>query len=87
MRTIERYAYKNTHSTAGSPTKYTIAVPDIAAIYKWHNVYGNPSYYFVMRNRDYYRLVDDYGALNGIESLPVTYVNSRAEALRKDHRL
>lgn len=86
-RTIERYAYRNTHSTAGHPQKYEIVVADIDAIYKWNNVYGNPNYYIVCRNRDFYRLVDDYGGTNNIEHLGTTYVKGRADARRKDYRL
>lgn len=86
-RTIERYAYRNTHSTAGSPQKYEIDVADIDTIYKWHNVYGNPNYYIITRNGDFYRLVDDYGGTNDIEHIDVTYVDSRAAARRSDWRL
>jgi hypothetical protein len=87
MTTVTRHAYKNTHSTAGRPDVHEIVVEDIRDIYKWNNVYGNPNYYFVMNDGTYYRLVDDYGALNDLGILNYTYVNSRAEARRADWRL
>jgi len=86
MTTVTRRAYKNTHSTAGRPDTHEIVVADIRDIYKWNNLYGNPNYYFVMNDGTFYRLVDDYGGTNDINTV-VTYVNSRAEARRADWRL
>jgi hypothetical protein len=85
--TVERYAYKNTHSTAGRPEKHEIVIADIRDIYKWLNVYGNPNYYIAMNDGTFYRLVDDYGGTNDLNSVPITFVNSRAEARRADWRL
>lgn len=85
-RTVKRWAYKDTHSTAGRPTEHEIQVSQIRDIYKWHNHYGNPNYYIVMKDGTFYRLVDDYGGTNDIDT-PVTYVHSRAEARRADWRL
>lgn len=85
--TVQRYAYKNTHSTAGRPVEYDIVVADIRDIYKWNNLYGNPNYYFVMNDGTFYRLVDDYGALNDLNHMPYTYFDSRAAARRANWRL
>jgi len=87
MNTITRYGYVNTHSTAGAPTEITIVVADIDRILKWHNVYGNPSYYFILKDGTFIRLVDDYGAMNDIGRLNYTYFDSRAAARRSDWRL
>ena len=85
--TVKRHAYRNTHSTAGRPTEYEIVVAEIRDIYKWHNVYGNPNYYFLMDDGTFYRLVDDYGALNDITHINTTYFDSRAAARRANWRL
>lgn len=65
-KTIERYGYKNTKSSAGKGEWYTLDIDQIFSIKCWFNVYGNPSYVFHMDNGDTYFLVDDYGAMNGL---------------------
>jgi hypothetical protein len=64
LKTI--YAYKNTNSSAGSPTKYEIDPKEVRRVNSWVNVYGNPSFGFHMSNGDTYLLIDDYGAPNGL---------------------
>jgi len=86
-RTVERYGYKNTHSTAGMPAKYEIVVNDIDVLHKWLNYYGNPNYYLIMKDGTFYRLVDDYGATNEIGHVQVMHHDSRAAARRCDWRL
>jgi len=80
-RIVERYAYKNTLSEKGSPTKYKLRIKSIRNIYAWTNQWGNPSYGFIMENGDTYLLVDDYGALNDISNVPVKYVNRRKDLI------
>jgi hypothetical protein len=86
-RTITRYGYKNTHSTAGRGEQHEIVVADISRIVKWHNVYGNPSYYIILKDGTFIRLVDDFGGTNDIEHITVDYYDSRAAARRSDWRL
>ena len=44
VTTVTRYAYVDTQSQAGQPTKVEISVADIHKLTKWLNGYGNPSY-------------------------------------------
>ena len=76
MKTI--YAYKNTSSAAGSPTKYDIDPNEVIRANVWFNFYGNPSYGFHMSNGDSYLLIDDYGAMNGLS------INRRDVNRKKD---
>lgn len=83
MKTIERYAYKNTTSAAGSPKKYIINPSEISAIKKWHNFYGNPSYVYHMENGDTYFLQDDYGAMNDLGVLHFDYVKRKKDLFNR----
>lgn len=58
--TVELFAYKNTASSAGSPTRLDINVNEVIAVNRWVNHYGNPSYVFHMSNGDTYFTVDNY---------------------------
>ena len=59
-KTVERYAYKNTTSSAGNPTKFDIEVNEIVRVNVWFNFYGNPSYGYLMKNGDTYLMIDNY---------------------------
>ena len=77
--TLNIYAYKNTLSEAGRPTEYTIDPSDVVRINCWFNIHGNPSYGFVMSSGDTYLLIDDYGAMNGINHLTRQLVPRRKD--------
>lgn len=81
MKTI--YAYKNTTSQAGMPTKYEINPSEIDSIKCWFNYHYNPSYVFHMNNGDTFLLVDDYGAMNGINHLSRQLVNRKKDMFIK----
>lgn len=76
---VNRYAYKNTSSSAGSGIRYDIETDDIVHINKWYNYYGNPSYNYFMRNGDNYYLVDDYGAMNDIGHMSAHEVSRKKD--------
>jgi hypothetical protein len=73
----EIYAYKNTASSAGSPKRYIIDPKAVWHVRVWFNMYGNPSYGFHMSDGTTYLLIDDYGAMNGLNHL------SRHDVYRK----
>lgn len=79
---ITRYAYR-TASTAGAPERVELDPRDIDHVLAWRNHYGNPSYVYVMVHADTapLYLVDDYGALDDLPSLPVYECRTRREML------
>ena len=72
--TITRYAYINTRSAAGRPTKVWIEPSDAIDVRCWFNSYGNPSYTFRLKGGFILFMVDDYGAENGIRHVRRTVV-------------
>lgn len=78
-KTIMRYAYKNTNSSAGKITEYAIKVSDIVRVHVWVNRYGNPSYGYIMANGDTYLMIDEYGAMNGLSHLTARKVSRRKD--------
>lgn len=79
----EVFGYHNTASSAGRPTHYELNPEHIESVKCWFNCYGNPSYVFHMSNGDTYLLIDDYGAMNGIEHLSRKVVNRKKDMFIK----
>lgn len=84
MRTVTRYAYVDTQSQAGRPTKVEIPVNEITELRRWFNSYGNPSCVIHTHNSrtnvsHTYLCVDDYGATNGLGSIPISVKNHRKD--------
>ena len=75
------HGYKNTSSSKGSPVKYEIKALDIIRVNVWFNMYGNPSYGFIMSNGDTYLLIDDYGAMNDVDHLSRRNVNRKKDLI------
>ena len=78
-QTIQRFGYKNTTSHAGKGQTHVIDVDQIQVIKCWFNTYGNPSYVFHMENDDMYYLVDDFGAMNGLNNHSRIIVNRKKD--------
>lgn len=81
---ITRHAYLDTHSEAGSPTKYEINVADITGVNSWTNSYGNPTFMIYTTEAETgkshtYLCVDDYGAMNDIGHIYRNTVNRRKD--------
>ena len=66
MNKKEVWGYLNTRSSAGPITQFKLTVGDIVHVRCWHNLYGNPSYTYQMRNGDIYYAVDDFGGMNDL---------------------
>ena len=65
---LDRHSYTNTASNAGSPQRVTVDARQIDRVATWTNAYGNPSYVYHMKDGTTHYLVDDYGAMNGINA-------------------
>lgn len=74
---IAQYTYLNTLSEAGRPVEREINQDSITHINVWINSYGNPTYMYHMDNGDTHLLVDDYGAMNGINHISANSVARR----------
>ena len=75
----EIHSYKDTSSEAGQPQQRYIRPGEVAYARVWVNGYGNPTYCLHMVNGDTHLLVDDYGAMNGIDHLSANTVRRRKE--------
>ena len=49
MAVITRYAYINTRSERGRPTRVEFDSLDVQEVRRWHNINGNPSYTIHLR--------------------------------------
>ncbi len=82
---LERYAFVNTGSMAGSPVKVTFRASEVVEMRKWYNHYGNPSYTVRLDRGDRMEtlyLVDDYGAENGLRSVNCYRVDKHKDLFR-----
>jgi hypothetical protein len=71
------YGYKNTNSSKGDGKYYTFEPSDVIRAHVWFNLYGNPSYGLHLSNGSTFLLIDDYGAMNGLNHI------SRVNVLRR----
>ena len=80
LKYVERYAYKNTSSSAGNGERYKIKISEIVRVNVWVNYYGNPSYGYIMKNGDTYLLIDAYDGMNDLS----WHLSSRSVSRKKD---
>ena len=76
---IERYAYINTSSQAGSGERVTFEANDVRQAYVWVNCYGNPTYSLFLEDGTSLLLVDDYGAMNDINHISAKTVQRKKD--------
>lgn len=79
IRSVERYAYINTSSSAGKGEKFTFNPDDVTQAYVWVNSFGNPTYSLFLKDGTTLLLVDDYGAMNDIN-----HISARTVQRKKD---
>lgn len=76
---IERYAYINTSSERGRPSKVIFDADSVKWAFVWTNGYGNPSYTLYLEDGSCLFLVDDYGAMNDINHLSAKIVRRKKD--------
>jgi hypothetical protein len=81
-KTIERYGYHNTKSSAGAGQVYEIYVDQVAQLRKWINEWGNPSYNLITHNGNWYYTVDDFGGTNGLERIPLIKCDNKRDLFK-----
>lgn len=79
---ITRYAYVNTASTRGAPERVELDSHEVSAARVWTNGYGNPTYVLELVDGRDLVCVDDYGALNDLGQVPVTFCKTRRELVQ-----
>lgn len=79
MKTLERYAYIDTHSEAGKPERVTIKPEMVYKSNVWFNSYGNPTYMLYLVDGRTLLCVDDYGAMNGLNHIFRNEVNRKKD--------
>lgn len=83
MKTLQRYGYIDTRSSAGKAVTVTFQPDQVLSMRCWVNGNGNPSYAYVIRTEDggsfVLYSVDDYGAENNLGKVTVARVRRKAD--------